>query len=198
MAKPASVVSLPPKALGGMADRDEAGSGTELGAKAPVGAVLPFGGAKETKVEPPAELPLEKFPLERCAAIAASIARTKSEKGRILEENELDAGTWERLAKHWDGEIGKETRQGKMEMLRAYDEAYVKQLEKERGEITAEDYARITLAEERGTGAEVLREMGLPRGAGMRIERVWQKRAATNQAIGSQIRQRIDELERTT
>ena len=122
--------------------------------------------------EPP-PLPLEEYPLERCARIAASIARSREKKDEILEGHKLDDARWEPLRTHWLAEIKRETERGKTEKLRAYDAAFVAQLEDERGPIAVEEYARIVISAERGTTTTTLQELGLPEAATLRIQRVW-------------------------
>ncbi len=118
-------------------------------------------------------LPLEVYPIERCAAIAASRARRKADAARILEESELTEALWQKLDKYWGDATQAEIRRGKTALLKAYDAAYVARLEEERGPISIEEYARISVASERGTTALVLAELTLPKGAAMRIERTW-------------------------
>jgi hypothetical protein len=106
----------------------------------------------------PAEspLPLSTHPLERCAAIAASVARRRAEKGAILERHQLTEEVWSRLEEHWAGAIERELGRGKSAMLNAFDTAYVAQLEAERGIVTVEEYAQLAVAAERRTENEVL------------------------------------------
>jgi hypothetical protein len=73
-------------------------------------------------------------------------------------------------------------------MLSAYDAAYVERLEKERGPITATEYAMLLLAaERRGADAE-LRKLDLPEGSMMRIRRVWLARTAKDAAAAAEVR----------
>jgi hypothetical protein len=132
-------------------------------------------------------LPIDRYPLERCAAIAASIARTKSEKDRILEEHELKPETWEALDKHWNELVRAQAGRGRTAPLKAYDAAYVAQLEKERGAIRVEEYARIVVGQERGSVDEELAAMTLPRGSLLRIQRVWLDRIATEAELGRSV-----------
>lgn len=44
--------------------------------------------------------PLDDLPIERCAAIAASMARRPKDRGKILEENELTEPRWEALSRY--------------------------------------------------------------------------------------------------
>jgi hypothetical protein len=118
----------------------------------------------------------EDFPIERCGALTARIALRKPDKARILEEEGLSPGHWAAVEQHWAAVIRDETKRGKKARLDQFDAAYVEQLEKERGPIKALDYARLMVAAEREATDDVLEEMGLPRGAVMRIERVWLQR----------------------
>jgi hypothetical protein len=145
-------------------------------------------------VEPPAPppLPLDRYPLDRCAAIAASIARTKPEKDRILAGHELDAATWEALDEHWIGVVRAQAGRGRTAPLKAYDAAYVAQLEKERGPIRVEEYARVLVAQERGLGGDELVALSMPRGALLRILRVWLERVAADVKLGKSVRAAVE------
>jgi hypothetical protein len=134
----------------------------------------------------------KKLPLEQCAAIAASIARRKADAAKILKENGLDRAQWDEAEQHWANEIRKETGRGKSTLLRAYDAAYVGRLEDERGPIRVEEYARLVIAAERGNADEVLSELGLPRGARLRIERVYLRKIAEDSGFGEKVRRAID------
>ncbi len=81
-------------------------------------------------------------------------------------------------------EIRAETGRGRKAQLRAYDTAYVGQIEEERGAIGVEEYARLVIAVERGKGEAVLGEMGLPGDAMMRIRRVWLDRTVKDRGGG--------------
>jgi hypothetical protein len=133
-------------------------------------------------------LPLDAFPIDRCAATAASMARRTADRAKILEENELTQKTWDALVKHWTEAIREETKRGKTALLEAYDRAYVARLEEERGPIRPEDYARIVVAGERGNADEALAKLTLPRGAMLRIQRVWVGRIAADPAVGASVR----------
>src|SRR5262249_18403909 len=138
------------------------------------------------KVEPARPvLPIDAFPIERCAALAASMARRKADAARILKESELTEQTWTALDNHWRDAIREETRKGRAALLKAYDAAYVGRLEEERGPIRVEDYARLTVASERGTTAEVLAELSLPAGAALRIKRLWLDRVSDDPRLAT-------------
>ena len=133
-------------------------------------------------------LPVDRFPLAACARIAASIARRKPEAAAILAEHELAADVWTLLEQHWAAAVSEESQRGKSALLRAYDEAYVARLEEERGAITPREYARLIVAVERGRADVVLAELSLPRGAILRIQRVWLNRIAADAAFNKSVR----------
>ncbi|WP_437830045.1 DUF2169 domain-containing protein [Sorangium sp. So ce1153] len=143
--------------------------------------------------EPAQALPLAAFPIERVASIAASIARSKSEKVAILKRNDLTAARWASLERHWEEAMKRELSRGKMELLSAYDDAYVAQIEAERGIIMVEEYARLLVAAERGAEREALDAMGLPRGALLRVRRVWLKKTAADARLAKRVREAIEE-----
>jgi len=140
----------------------------------------------------PAPLPIDRYPLERCAAIAASIARTRPETDRILAENELDPPAWQALDQHWNDEVRAQAGRGRTAPLKAYDAAYVAQLEKERGPIQVREYARLVVAKERGIEEETLAELSLPRGALLRLQRVWLARVAADPELGKGVREAME------
>jgi hypothetical protein len=157
-------------------------------------AVRPEGAAEDTQVHGVLAAPVagvrvkpEEFPLERCAEISASIACRRNDIAIILGKNDLDQAVWGKIEGHWMDAIKQETLRGKRELLNRFDLAYVAQLESERGPIDVGTYARIAVATERGTVAEALAEMSLPKGSLMRIERVWLAKISKD----SQLRDRL-------
>ena len=151
--------------------------------------------AVAVKVAPPPKpgLPLKEYPIERCAEIAASVARRRTEKERILEENELRPELWGELITHWSEAIRADTERGKTNLLDKYDVAYVGQLEKERGVIKVEEYAQLAVAQERGGAEATLTELTLPRGALLRIERVWLGKIASGAEFAAKVRDAVEE-----
>jgi hypothetical protein len=121
----------------------------------------------------PKAAPPDPWPIERCAALAASIARRRDDSSKILDEHKLSPLEWQALVRRFSQAIRAETARGKSALLRAYDAAYVAQIERERGEILIDEYARLSVAAERGAAAEAALEHGLPRSGLIRIERVW-------------------------
>lgn len=137
-------------------------------------------------------LPIEDFPIERCAKITASIARRRDERARILEAEKIEVGLFAQVQVHWYEAISAETDRGKTKLLEKFDAAYVERLEEERGPITPEQFARIVVAAERGRPDPTLRELGLPPSALMRIERVFLGRTTRDTELGKQVLRAIE------
>jgi len=138
--------------------------------------------------EPP---PREEISLDRCAAVAASIARTPHARAQILEVERLSAEDFSEAERHWSELLLAEGRRGKRALLEVYDAAFVARLEEERGPIEVAEYARLVVASERGAEAATLADLGLPRGATMRIERVWLRKVRSEPALAKAVTQAV-------
>ncbi len=181
----------PPTMIGPLATPEMVAAAKE--APVPVAvAATPEEPAEEGAATLEPTLPVEEYTLERCAAIAASTARRREEEERIMEENDLKPEMWIRLITHWSETIRTEAQRGKTEFLERYDAAYIGQLEKERGPIEIEEYARLAVAKERGDTDTILAEMTLPRGALLRIERVWLGKIAAEARFAAQVGEAVE------
>ena len=145
--------------------------------------------AQEPPPPPPRRaLPLEEYPLERCARIAARVARRKADRPDILKKEDLTSQEWDELSAHWNGVVQDATTRGKTKPLDAWDEAYVAELEVERGPITVDEYASLIIASERNTASSRLDELGLPAGSFIRIRRVWGRKMRAEPSLAAQVR----------
>jgi hypothetical protein len=133
--------------------------------------------------QPPLVQPSLNLTLERCAAISAELGDRRTPRADVLRQNNLTESTWAASERHWTNTLAKEAELGEKELLQAFDAAYVAALEKLRGPIRLEDYARLTVASERGSLRAVLEELTIQRSALMRIERVWAKRLAEDPSL---------------
>lgn len=181
---PASEPPAPPPLLGSIGKEQAAFEPAAPPAPEPAVAPPPEPAAPE---EPP-PLPVDAYPLARCAAVAASVDRRPDDREDILRAEGLDADTWERLAAHWRAAIDRELSRHKNALLRAHDAAYVDRLEQERGPIAASDYARLAVAAEVSDPRAALRELGLPEQAWPRIRRVWIARMARDPKLAAIVR----------
>ncbi len=130
----------------------------------------------------------ERCPIARCGAIAAQIALRPEDVDLLLEREELRQREWQAAHAHWMSAIRDEAKRGEQTLLAAYDKAYVEAIEAARGPITAADYARLVRASERGVEAEALGEMGLPKGALLRVKRVWLARIVRDKDAAKALR----------
>jgi hypothetical protein len=140
----------------------------------------------------PAILAQTTYPLERCAAIAGSLARRKVDKTAILREHDLTPEVWAELDSHWRDAVRLETERGSMALLRAYDGAYIDQIEAERGPVTVDQYVQVAMALENGIGPNTLQELDLPRSALLPVQRVWMEKLSQNKELAERVRQAID------
>ncbi|WP_136967376.1 DUF2169 domain-containing protein [Polyangium sorediatum] len=141
--------------------------------------------------EPPADLTIEKT-----AAIAAEIAEGRSERVKILEAHGLKEGAWKANELRWNKALEEEPQKGKSVLRGAYDGAYVAQVEKLRGPIAVGEYARISVALERGGAKEALDALKIQQPALMPIVRVWAKRVAKDMKLGEEARKAVREARR--
>ncbi len=112
-----------------------------------------------------------------------------------MTSNELTAAQWAELEGRWAETIRADIQRGRTDTLASYDEAYVAQLETERGPITVEEFARLSVASERGIEVFTLSELGLPRPSLPRIQRVWLRRTAADKQLAKRVREAIEATE---
>ncbi|WP_157907308.1 DUF2169 family type VI secretion system accessory protein [Sorangium cellulosum] len=132
--------------------------------------------------------PLAAYPIERCAVIAAKLAQRPADCDTILKAEKLTPKNWQSLHEQWLDEIQDEIARRKKKLLSAYDAAYVAALEKERGPITAGEYAQLVISAEQGQGQAALAELGLPDESMMRIRRVWLERIVKDKKAAAAVR----------
>lgn len=150
-------------------------------------------GALDHPVDDGEPLPLDRLTLARTAALDASLDVRPADSSAILDEHQISLETFERVRMHWARDIEAATKRGKTAPLAEYDQAYVAQLEVERGPIDVDEYATLKLAAARGTQSEVLGELRLPVRAVMRVERVWLTRIVDNAELRRRLRAALDE-----
>ncbi|WP_437981658.1 DUF2169 family type VI secretion system accessory protein [Sorangium sp. So ce117] len=176
----------PPAMLGPLAMPD-------MGAMEPSAEEAP---EPDTQAEKPGPLPapeepappLAAYPIERCAVIAAKLAQRPADCDTILKAEKLTPKNWQSLHEQRLDEIQDEIARRKKKLLSAYDAAYVAALEKERGPITAGEYAQLVISAEQGQGQAALAELGLPDESMMRIRRVWLERIVKDKKAAAAVR----------
>jgi len=132
--------------------------------------------------------------LEHCAAVRATLSMPGASRADVLAKNDLDDATWARIEKAHMSRIDQETSKGLTDLLNRYDASYVAAQDKLRRPIGVKEFARITVARERGALAETLSELSIPRSELMRLDRVWQQRRLAYPEVDKAITATIEAL----
>lgn len=148
------------------------------------------------ELEPEPE-PAQEITLEVVALLDAEVQMKAGAEDSSLKTYRL---TLSELATHetqWREAIAAEARQGKRDLQRRYDAAFLARVEELRKRpVSAEEYARIQVSVERQTTAEVLEELALPPRSMLVLTRVFSERTARSAELRQEIRERIVEARR--
>lgn len=97
----------------------------------------------------------------------------------------------------WAEAIASDSKQGKQELQRRYDAAFLARLEELRERpVSTGEYARVVVSAERLNTAEVLSELGLPERSLLVLTRVFSERTASSPDLRREVRARIQEARR--
>lgn len=132
----------------------------------------------------------------RAWASIQSALLTGAERGDVLDQHGITQTDLASFEARFREAITHETDRGSDALLSEYDEAFVEGIERAKGPISAEGYARIVIGRERGRIAVIAEALGVPRSAMMRIERVWRRRINRDPALGREVARLIDEARR--
>ena len=105
----------------------------------------------------------------------------------MLEAHGLDARAWSENERRITAAIDEHASRGSHAPRAEYDTAYVAQVERFRGPITPEEYARILLALDRGRTNETLDVLRIHRPALMPIVRSWTRRIAKEAPLADEV-----------
>ncbi|WP_437981111.1 DUF2169 domain-containing protein [Sorangium sp. So ce117] len=129
--------------------------------------------------------------VERYATIAAQLSERRVSRADVLGEQGLSAARFAEIEKRWNAAMDDEDRRGGHAIHDAYDAAYVKEWEAHRGPFELAEYARLTVAAERGQLAAVLDSLGIRRTLWMRLKRVWARRLAGSRHLASTLQREL-------
>lgn len=115
---------------------------------------------------------LEMLPLEATASLAAELAFAPALRHATLAREGVSVERYEASRKHWKVSLDAELKRGRTSDVARFDRAYVDAVWSLRGELSPEEYARLLVAQERGSLREVLADTRIPRDAWMPIQRV--------------------------
>jgi hypothetical protein len=134
--------------------------------------------AVPAKEEPSPPVDPKSVPVERHAAVAATLDHRRSPRGDVLEAEAWSEQDWAAIDQHTAATLAAEAAVGGYTLRSASDAAYVARLEVLRGPIQPAEYARILGGIQSGTSADVLRALDIPGPALMRIVRLWTAKLA--------------------
>ncbi|XXX81788.1 DUF2169 domain-containing protein [Sorangium sp. So ce134] len=144
---------------------------------------------------PAAAPPEEPVPIERYAAVASELADKGALRSKVLSAHDLDEPTWRKAERRWRGALERELKRGERALRERFDDAYVSAWERRHPDrFGAAQYARLVSAERRGTLTLEIADLGLDASLGMRLKRVWQRRAASRAALAEQIERALAAL----
>lgn len=179
----AAVPTVPPPAMIGPLATAEMGDK----AAAKVEEAAPAARVEDAAAAPREPAPAD-LPIEQVAEIQAEIAEERSARVEVLDGRGLTEEVWAATEQRWVRALEEEAGRGSSTLRRASDAAYVAAVERLRGPITGEEYARILIGLERGRAAEELDALRIQRPALMRIVRVWTKKVAGDARLGREVR----------
>jgi hypothetical protein len=164
----------------------EAAAGELPAAAAETVAAAAADAADDREAAPPQPSPIE-LSIEQVASIAAEIAERRRDPPAVLEARGVHPRGWIENQQRWTAAIEQQTSRGSHALRAAYDAAYVEQVEKLRGPITPDEYARILLALDCGGADEALDALEIQRPALMPIVRLWTRRLAKEAALADAV-----------
>ncbi|WP_437941943.1 DUF2169 family type VI secretion system accessory protein [Sorangium sp. So ce341] len=137
---------------------------------------------------PAAAPPEEPVTIERYAAVASELAEKGAVRSKVLSAHDLDEPTWRKAERRFRDALERELKRGERALRERFDDAYVGAWERRHPDrFGAAQYARLLGAERRGTLTLEIADLGLDASLGMRLKRVWQRRAAASAALAEQV-----------
>jgi hypothetical protein len=112
----------------------------------------------------------------------------------VLGAHGLSEARFMAIETRWTKALADEAKRGDRSLQDAYDDAYLSAWQAIRGAFEVADYARLTLAAERGDLAPALDAMALRRTTWMRIKRIFARRVAASPAFAARVKQALADL----
>jgi hypothetical protein len=143
------------------------------------------------RAAPPA--PAETIGVKQCATIAAEIAERQTPRREVLDARGLSEERWAEIEKEHNQALADEAKRGEHVLADAYDDAYVAVWEAHRGPLEVGDYARLTVAAERGGLGPLLEALSIRRTLWSRLKRLYGRRMAADPALAARIQRALAE-----
>ncbi|KYF86698.1 hypothetical protein BE17_49230 [Sorangium cellulosum] len=129
--------------------------------------------------------------VERYATVAAQLLERRAPRADVLRAHGLSEALFAEIERRWSVAMDDEDRRGGHALRDAYDVAYIKEWEAHRGPFELGDYARLTVAAERGHLAAALDSIGIRRTLWTRLKRVWAKRLAESRSLAGALQREL-------
>ncbi|WP_437780796.1 DUF2169 domain-containing protein [Sorangium sp. So ce1097] len=167
----------------------------------PVSAVSPASSAPPALLSSPLGAPQAKAPpapadtadigVEHYATIAAQLSERRASRADVLGAHGLTEARFAEIERRWTSAMDEEDRRGGHAIRDAYDAAYIKEWEAQRRPFEIADYARLTVAAERGHLAAALDSLGIRRTLWIRLKRVWARRLAESRSLAGALQREL-------
>ncbi|WP_438017674.1 DUF2169 domain-containing protein [Sorangium sp. So ce315] len=197
-----------PAAHGALAERQQTGPAPMIGAlwsaetAPPVWSAPPASSAPPAPSSPPLSAPPPQatpappadtagVSIEHYAALAAQLSERRAPRADVLGAHGLTEARFAEIERRWTSAMDEEDRRGGHAIRDAYDAAYIKEWEAHRRPFEIADYARLTVAAERGHLAAALDALGIRRTLWIRLKRVWTRRLAENRSLAAALQREL-------
>ncbi len=155
------------------------------GAEPPAAPAPPAATARATTPSPH-----DRIDLERCAALAAELAERAASRTEILARHALTEEIWRAVEQRWNDAVDQEVKRGVMALRDRFDAAYVAAWEAIRGPLDVKTYAKLVVADERGSLSAALEALRIRRTVWTRLKRRWEKRTV-DPVLAAQVKEEI-------
>jgi hypothetical protein len=136
--------------------------------------------------------------IQRFGEISAALSQKGANRAAVLRAHLLSEAAWTLVDQTWKKTIAAEATEGGHALAEAFDEAYVAQQERFDPPVDLAAYARLQVAVERGAVGQVLADLDLELGDLVRLQRVWERRAASSPELSAAVARSLDEARRST
>ncbi|MGK3997698.1 DUF2169 domain-containing protein [Sorangium sp. So ce1024] len=155
-------------------------------AATPVDAATLFETATPTPLAATADVGIERY-----AALAVQLSERRAPRADVLGAHGLTEARFAEIERRWTSAMDEEDRRGGHAIRDAYDAAYIKEWETQRRPFELADYARLTVAAERGHLAAALDSLGIRRTLWIRLKRVWARRLAESRSLAAALQREL-------
>ncbi len=141
----------------------------------------------------PAELTFERW-----AESSAELATGATDDAEVLGRFGLSPEAWQAAEARFRASLATEAAELGVTLLRVHDSAWLAAVERGRGPVDLDTYARLLVAHERGQATAALEGLRIPAAALLPIERAWRRRAESDRATAERVERAVEEIRSAT